>query len=182
MDDLSREINDVQQYALNSIAVVKSALSQMGIEDENILYRVKSEQSIREKIELWKQRTPYITEQELLHSIGDIAALTVVTDSIDDATSLLPLINERMNRLGLHNSRVVLHLNDNTPTKYNGVLSFYQAGDTVRFEIQITDNKNLEIRESTHDEFRVIKYRSVRETTDEIQGKALHLKACGYNL
>ncbi|MBE5819508.1 MAG: hypothetical protein E7310_01580 [Clostridiales bacterium] len=135
-----------------------------------ITHRIKDKSRILEKIMYRKGRSKYegMNELEILETINDIIGITVVIDNLDDFTTIGYRIQKSLqaNNPSIKLSTFIDYISEKKSiTGYKCLLvHFTDENDEnqIPFEIQITDAKNLEIRESTHKEFETKKYESVR--------------------
>lgn len=132
-------------------------------------YRIKDKERILEKImfHLDNPATKDMDEIERLNAIRDIIGFTVVIDKLEDAYAISDEIANKLynyrQTIGVYNYSDYI-ADGGGLTGYKGFFTFlFDNEEGMRFEIQVTDNENLLLREATHNEFEKIKYGNVRK-------------------
>lgn len=159
--EIEKKIEKAKCYLPTLLAMFQQ---QEGI---NLTYRIKDKNRILEKVMLFSNNPKFqdMDEIEILNRIRDIIGLTVVIDKLEEAFAIS---NEIINQLESQAQTIefntyINHISDKGgPTGYKGLLLLFDNQEGIPFEIQVTDNENLAIREATHEEFEKIKYAKVR--------------------
>ncbi len=196
---LIREIEErrkrAKEEAEELIEILKTELFKRQEYAEHVLsvdYRIKEKSSILEKIEFFKLRYPEKSDLEILEEkIRDIIGITVETRSVEDyIIAFVGTVNAIQEVKGLKMPKqkdVLLHDGTNTGTKSselwsnvntktNGLIflsMYYRPENGIPYEIQIADRENIQRRNSTHDEFKVQKYKEVRQQTNNSREKEI---------
>lgn len=166
---LIREIEKRIEKAEEYLPVVIEMLQKN--EGIKFTHRIKGKEQILEKIRLFAGKQYYqgMDEIQILDSIGDIIGLTVIADDFTDAYLMLGKINDnfKMEKQQIKVERLVDYISKASNTNYRCLLEQLYPEEGIPFEIQITDEENLKIREETHEEFKRIKYKQVRNVPEE---------------
>lgn len=147
----------------------------------DISYRIKGKESILEKIKYKKNKQKDLSEEQILDNILDIIGITVEVgdfeNSIYVARQIAFLINEKRNEI---ENNFIIYLNEDlikkfqqynnkgslrlktSETGFEGISLHYNSEGKVGYEIQVTDKENIRIREETHEEFKRMKYKEIR--------------------
>lgn len=165
MREIEKRISKAEKY----LPVVVERLQQQG--ELRLTYRIKDKEQILEKAMLFSKKSGFkgMDEFQILDSIGDIIALTVIVDHYMDSYEMLGKINDNfeINKQKIKVKRFADHISNGSITDYLCLLIQYDTEEGIPFEIQITDNENLKIREETHEEFKRIKYKQVRAESEK---------------
>jgi len=162
LKEIEKKIKAAEQYLPELLTYLQQ------LEDVKISHRIKNKLRILEKIMLWSKTSKYqgINELELLENVGDIIGITLEIDEISNAFDIADRIIQHLqsSNQSISYTGCINHISDNGGiTGYKGLLLVFN-NNRIPFEIQITDAKNLAIRESTHDEFVKSKYASVKSS------------------
>lgn len=146
----------------------KETMEKTGIRIENISYRIKETESILEKIKFlkltWSQDKQYL---EILNEMKDIIGITVEIEDFEESSDAARKIIcdeitralSRTKRLKCSSIRSV----DENLTGYVAEQIYYKGLNYgIPFEIQVSDTKNIAIRDNTHEEFKEEKYMMLR--------------------
>lgn len=161
LKEIEKKIKKAESYLP---VVLKIFEQQKGIK---LMYRIKDKKRILEKIMLISNNPKFqgMDEIKILNMIEDIIGVTVVIDKLEDAFDISSeiIVQLESQKQPIKFTRHIDHINDNGgPTGYKGLLLFFDSEEGMPFELQITDNENLAIREDTHEEFEKIKYGEIR--------------------
>lgn len=165
LNEIDKKIAEAQSY----LPKLLELFQQQGIK---LKYRIKDRNRILEKVMLLSKNPNFkgVDEFEILNGIADIIGLTVVIPQLEDAFDVSNRIVFQLENYNqsIEFNRYIDHITDNGgPTGYKGLLLFFDSKDGIPFEIQVTDNENLKIREDSHKEFERIKYEKVRALLNE---------------
>lgn len=167
---LTREIEKKIKKAKEYLPVLIEMLqNQEGIK---LTYRIKDKQRILEKVMLFSNTSNFqgMNENQILNRVGDIIGLTIVVNNLEDSFEISNKIISQLEKKSqlVKFEKCIDHISDNGgPTGYKGLLLLFDSEEGVPFEIQVTDNENVKIRETTHEEFEKIKYGQVRSLLKE---------------
>ena len=164
---IEARIKKAEEYLPGLLSIIQQV---QGIQ---ITHRIKDKSRILEKIMYRKGRSKYesMNELEILGTINDIIGITIVIDNLDDFTTIGYRIQKSLQSKNpsIKLCTFIDYISEKKSiTGYQCLLvQFIDENDEnqIPFEIQITDAKNLEIRENTHKEFEAKKYENVRSKT-----------------
>ena len=158
LKEIEKKIKTAESYMPRLLEIFE----QQGIKPT---YRIKDKNRILEKV-MWVSNNPNFQEMdeiEILNKVNDIIGLTVVTNTLEDAFTISDKIVNQLLGQSIKFKRCIDHISDNGGiTDYKALLLLFGSEEGIPFEVQVTDNENLAIREATHKEFEKIKYGKVR--------------------
>lgn len=173
LKEIEKKTKEAEEYLPELLAYLQQ------FEGLKISHRIKNKIRILEKIMLWSKSSKYqgVNELELLEKISDIIGITVEIDEISNAFNVADRIIQHLqsSNQSISYTGCINHISDNGGiTGYKGLLLVFN-NNRIPFEIQITDAKNLAIREATHDEFVKAKYASVQPQKNAQEANDLEL-------
>jgi len=161
-ESLNEAILKKQQNAEKTIFQITELLENLGIPKIDIFSRVKSEKSIKQKIQFLSNNNPKFKGKssiEILNAISDIAAFTVASENMRKSTLLFADITEDLHeKYNMPNIDIVDYVSNPSRTDYKVFSSHHILPSGDKFEIQFTDYINLKKRNDTHAEYHRIKY------------------------
>ncbi len=128
----------------------------------SITYRIKEKRSIAEKIEYLKLHYPEKTDLEILDWIKDIIGITIETKELADHVYVQLALEKVIKQLKIEKCDFIDRLNIAGVTGFRAQQLYFKPIEGIPYEIQITDTKNIQIRESTHEAFKNEKYKAIR--------------------
>lgn len=165
----SVELLDGLEPTLNMLSMeledyFKEILNQSNVEYLNASSRVKSKDSLREKIIRNRYIKKYETGEDLLHNLSDLIGIRLECRFIEDETKLFKLLKKYFNKTedkiyyyNKKNEKVKIKLSDKQPQKQKNGLEIYRIdglfnyGDKIiNFEIQIKSLVNIFWSEIEH--------------------------------
>ncbi|MGL5313625.1 MAG: GTP pyrophosphokinase [Peptostreptococcaceae bacterium] len=165
----SVELLDGLEPTLNMLSLeledyFKEILNQSNVEYLNASSRVKSKDSLREKIIRNRYIKKYDTAEDLLHNLSDLIGIRLECRFIEDETKLYKLLKKYFNKTedkiyyyNKRNEKVKLRLCDKQPQKQKNGLEIFRIdglfdyGDKIiNFEIQIKSLVNIFWSEIEH--------------------------------
>ncbi|MGL6108226.1 GTP pyrophosphokinase [Romboutsia sp.] len=165
----SVELLDILKPTLDMLSVeleeyFKEILNQSNVEYLNASSRVKSKDSLREKIIRNRYIKKYNTSEELIHNLSDLIGIRLECRFIEDETKLFKLLKKYFNKTedkvyyyNKRNEKIKLKLSERQPQKQKNGLQIYRIdgkfdyGDKIiNFEIQIKSLVNIFWSEIEH--------------------------------
>lgn len=142
----------------------KDILNQSNVEYLNASSRVKSKDSLREKIIRNRYIKKYNTAEELIHSLSDLIGIRLECRFIEDEANLFKLLKKYFNKTedkiyyyNKRNEKIKLKLSEKQPQKQKNGLEIYRidgmfdyGGNIINFEIQIKSLVNIFWSEIEH--------------------------------
>lgn len=164
MQEIFIKIEQKRKEAKDYLPIFLKEIQEVNFEGKivDINYRIKTIEKINRKVKLRETKEKYQgkTKFEILDGIYDILAFTIVTKNLKEVYKVKEILKQKLLEKGIISDfqEGSDYIQKNSKAGYKGILLYLTNLNGMTFEVQITDQDNLKIREETHDLHDKLKY------------------------